>query len=63
MVRFRFLFYGRWADGKRWWGARILALEARRGALRPRKAFSALGSEASVQRLWCNGARLLAGCQ
>ena len=30
-VGLRFLFYGRWADGKRRWGARMLALGARRG--------------------------------
>ena len=41
--------------------ALILALGACRGALRARKAFSALGSEASVQRLWRRGTRLLAG--
>ena len=40
----------------------FLALGACRGALRARKAFSALGSEASVQRLWRRGTRLLAGC-
>ena len=41
-------------------GARILALGARRGALRVRKAFSASGLETGLQRLWCSIMRLLA---
>ena len=59
-VGFRCLFCGRWADGKRRWSARILALGTRWGPGRVLGGFFALRIETSLQRLWCSIMRLLA---
>ena len=64
MVRFRFLFYGRWAVGPmanaggvprflRWGHAGPLSESW--------VAFCASGLETGLQRLWCSGTRMLAG--
>ena len=57
----RLLFYGRWADGKRWWGVpKCLRWGHAEAFSESWVAFCAAGLEPSLQRLWRSVMGLLA---